>query len=1161
MKARLITFAIAVLMILSIIPPNTPAVAQDGFNLTVTPGCGYNDLVWDAVPNAAHYWIYRGPGVGMEYATPLTDFPIEETYFRDTINIQNDQLYCYYVRAVDSGANEFAQSIEDCATPTCPPDEEEDDCVRILKYQVGNTMYWVDDGEKGPMEAAPVINQSRMFLLIRYVAEEMGATVDYVAAEKKIIITTTDHNVIEIWIGKPTAAVNGQPVQIDPNNPSVVGYVVNGRTLLPMRFVAENLGATGPNDIKWFSDTSTVVLYFDDPECRECTCMTIASLNTTSEIPTATAVDGNGKTWNLMFEGNSTSLAYKLEVNKCYEICGYPQSSETEDPITTPLPGTNVQTVSVFRVTSIRGVECPCEPDDNNDGGGSCGLCVHVEEVGRGEAYVTDEWGVKWVLFKAPTLQAEFMEGSCINVEGNLVEGKHGFPGFEVTQISEGTCCDNNPPVVECVCVIIDGKTRINDDFFVATGTKEDGTVLGLLIPRDIAYSMNDGECWKVCGEIVEQEDTGEIGTPTPGINFGMKVEEATKEDCCGEPEAECVCVTIKTKVTLNDNLFIMTGDTADTTWGLVVDRNLASDMQIGECWKVCGIVVVQDETTGTPVGKSMRVTEAFLEDCCGNDSNCFCVSVEVVNCDDDEPNFDGYDKNNTAWRVYLSADQCAEIREGQCWIVCGEAKENPIYEDALPYKEIYPTMIRNGGNCCKGDQPPPEDCTWYPVEIFSAERTGTSDLPWKVSIKICGGEFSVFDEYTGSDDIRIDKSGNYKIFDYKGCAKICVVNKRIVSWIALPLVKDCCGNQEQPDPTPESKVCEGKKIFGTVTNRNPGGEGYSDMIFIKECLNPASGMGVMLAADPDLMDTTGKMHIKDIKKGVCGTFCVSISGGSNVLSVDSWTLVSTDGDCCTKITPPKIVVGKIGGIDDDGDSLTVWVSECPDLNENVRLGYNAKKTLMDTTRKYTFQKYGEGKCVILKVKGTEIISWTALDQDKDCCSVIYDGLIENVSEKDKNGDVFVTIKLCDDYNTQFFIDPKMKDIHGQFTFEEYTAKYKHCVRFFTNRNRVVAWQSMKYTECCVDNYDWANIEFNGFTNDANIDGEGAILTLDYRACDEYEMKGMSLMVQPGLRDESGLYSFKTLPPGSCIQVTYTKESSGIYIISWVYKGWGDCCP
>lgn len=44
--------------------------ASNEFNLDAEPGCGFVMLGWDYVPGAAHYWIYRGPGVGKEYSTP-----------------------------------------------------------------------------------------------------------------------------------------------------------------------------------------------------------------------------------------------------------------------------------------------------------------------------------------------------------------------------------------------------------------------------------------------------------------------------------------------------------------------------------------------------------------------------------------------------------------------------------------------------------------------------------------------------------------------------------------------------------------------------------------------------------------------------------------------------------------------------------------------------------------------------------------------------------------------------------------------------------------------------------------------------------------------------------------------------------------------------------
>ena len=47
---------------------------------------------------------------------------------------------------------------------------------------------------------------------------------------------------IELWIGKNTAIVNGVEVPIDPDNSKVVPTVIEGRTMLPARFIAEALG-------------------------------------------------------------------------------------------------------------------------------------------------------------------------------------------------------------------------------------------------------------------------------------------------------------------------------------------------------------------------------------------------------------------------------------------------------------------------------------------------------------------------------------------------------------------------------------------------------------------------------------------------------------------------------------------------------------------------------------------------------------------------------------------------------------------------------------------------------------------------------------------------------------------------------------------------------
>lgn len=268
-----LAFVVAFFMLFSgIVHPEALSnpVFADQFGLKAVGECGFVSLSWNNVKGADTYWIYRGPGKGKEYPTPLTDFPIRSTSFTDDINIKNGQEYCYFLTAVDSGAKEISKSAEACATPKCNDARQEPSCKLVLKYQIDNTSYWVNDDSKGPMETSPVIVNSRMFLVIRYVTSEIeGTNLEWAATEKKVKIKTRKGGIIELWIGKKDARIDGKTIQIDPNNPKVVPVIKDGRTLLPMRFVGENLGATGADGIKWFESTKTVEIRVDDPVCEK----------------------------------------------------------------------------------------------------------------------------------------------------------------------------------------------------------------------------------------------------------------------------------------------------------------------------------------------------------------------------------------------------------------------------------------------------------------------------------------------------------------------------------------------------------------------------------------------------------------------------------------------------------------------------------------------------------------------------------------------------------------------------------------------------------------------------------------------------------------------------------------------------------------------------
>ena len=106
------------------------------------------------------------------------------------------------------------------------------------------------NGESKTLDAAPIIRNSRTMLPVRFVAENLGATVGWDDATKTVSVKSADAT-IEIVIGATTAKVNGKEITLD--SPA---FIENSRTYLPVRVVAENLGAT----VAWDDATKTATL-------------------------------------------------------------------------------------------------------------------------------------------------------------------------------------------------------------------------------------------------------------------------------------------------------------------------------------------------------------------------------------------------------------------------------------------------------------------------------------------------------------------------------------------------------------------------------------------------------------------------------------------------------------------------------------------------------------------------------------------------------------------------------------------------------------------------------------------------------------------------------------------------------------------------------------
>ena len=105
-------------------------------------------------------------------------------------------------------------------------------------------------GEKKSSDVAPVIKNERTMLPARFVAEALGAKVEW-NEEAKTVTITKDKTVIVITIDSDKATVNGKEVKLD--SPA---FIENSRTYTPIRFISEELGAT----VEWNEKTEEVTI-------------------------------------------------------------------------------------------------------------------------------------------------------------------------------------------------------------------------------------------------------------------------------------------------------------------------------------------------------------------------------------------------------------------------------------------------------------------------------------------------------------------------------------------------------------------------------------------------------------------------------------------------------------------------------------------------------------------------------------------------------------------------------------------------------------------------------------------------------------------------------------------------------------------------------------
>lgn len=122
---------------------------------------------------------------------------------------------------------------------------------KTIQLQVGSKSARVD-GKETTLNVPPTIIAGNTLVPLRFIGEGLGAKVDWVAAEKKVIYTLGDKVVI-LWIGNKTAMINDKPSEM-----KVAPQIISGSTLVPLRFISEALGAS----VEWIAETKGINIYY-----------------------------------------------------------------------------------------------------------------------------------------------------------------------------------------------------------------------------------------------------------------------------------------------------------------------------------------------------------------------------------------------------------------------------------------------------------------------------------------------------------------------------------------------------------------------------------------------------------------------------------------------------------------------------------------------------------------------------------------------------------------------------------------------------------------------------------------------------------------------------------------------------------------------------------
>ena len=259
-------------------PPTQQPPANNQTPQFTSPPTATDNGAWmefNTVPNNRFgYRIFRASSATGD-GISITDFPImvNPAHSLDRIitfdpNLRPNRDYWFYVREV------IEEARFDPATATLTPEVLGPASAKVhvrtssnmteptaergfIMMFIGNPFMNVNniwEGIDPPQnQTVPVINAGRTMVPIRAIVEAMDGTVGWTPANSQMDLRSHGNHV-QMWLGQRDARVNNASREMD-----IVPQIVNDRTLIPLRFVAEFLGA----QVEWIGSEQMAVIVYE----------------------------------------------------------------------------------------------------------------------------------------------------------------------------------------------------------------------------------------------------------------------------------------------------------------------------------------------------------------------------------------------------------------------------------------------------------------------------------------------------------------------------------------------------------------------------------------------------------------------------------------------------------------------------------------------------------------------------------------------------------------------------------------------------------------------------------------------------------------------------------------------------------------------------------